>query len=156
LQKCCTIPCAIEWGRKEAEKQAKREHAQAKKNLRDNDKPFQKKKAIALFNKYIRTVRDKDDPCISCQKHRKTYDAGHYRTRGAASQLTFDEDNCHKQCVWCNRHLSGNLTHYRIHLIEKIGIERVEALENNNTPKKWTIEEYKEIQLIYREKINGN
>lgn len=37
--------------------------------------------------------------------------------------------------------LSGNHIKYRVELIARIGLERVEALENDNTPHKWTKDE---------------
>jgi hypothetical protein len=40
-------------------------------------------------------------------------------------------------------------------LIEKIGLEAVEALENNNTPKSWTREELEELRKVYRAKIKA-
>ncbi len=49
--------------------------------------------------------------------------------------------------------LSGNIENYRPRLIEKIGLERVEALENNNEIKRWTIDDYREIIEIYSEKL---
>ena len=50
--------------------------------------------------------------------------------------------------------LDGNVELYRINLIKKIGLERVEALENNNETHKWTIEECKEIINIYQRKLD--
>lgn len=109
--------------------------------------------AQSIFNQYIRE-RDEKLPCISCGKHHAgQYHAGHYRTRGSAGHLRFSEDNTHKQCAPCNNHLSGNIVNYRPRLIEKIGIERVEALENNNQTHKWTKEELIEIKRIYKEKL---
>jgi hypothetical protein len=37
--------------------------------------------------------------------------------------------------------LSGNHIKYRVGLIERIGLERTEALENDNTQHKWTKDE---------------
>nr|APO27781.1 Bacteriophage Lambda NinG protein [uncultured bacterium] len=45
--------------------------------------------------------------------------------------------------------LSGNQQQYRIGLVEKIGAELVEALENNNTPHRYTIEELEGIRRHY-------
>jgi hypothetical protein len=109
--------------------------------------------AQAVFNQYIR-ARDENLPCISCGKHHTgQYHAGHYRTRGSAGHLRFSEDNCHKQCAPCNNHLSGNIVNYRPRLIEKIGIERVAALENNNQTHKWTKEELIQIKHTYKQKL---
>ena len=110
------------------------------------------KDAQAEFNKFIR-LRDADQPCISCGRfHSGQYHAGHYLTVGAKPELRFDEDNCHKQCAPCNNHLSGNLVSYRVSLINKIGIERVERLEGPHDLPNWTIEQIQEIRKHYRQK----
>jgi hypothetical protein len=122
--------------------------------------------AQKAFNAYIR-LRDADLPCICCANDTVTnrkgeiigwisggeFDAGHYRSRGSAGHLRFNEDNCHKQRKQCNRYASGNAVEYRIGLIKRIGIERVEALESDNKPHKWTIEELKEIKARYTKKF---
>jgi hypothetical protein len=52
-----------------------------------------------------------------------------------------------------NQYLSGNAVDYRIGLIQRIGLERVEALENNNEVHKWTADELREIKAMYRAKL---
>lgn len=102
-----------------------------------------------VVNDYIRE-RDHDLPCISCGTFDTVqWEAGHYRSRGKASHLRYTEDNINKQCHHCNVQLSGNQQQYRIRLISKIGPERVEALENNNTPHRYTIEELEAIRKHY-------
>ena len=102
-----------------------------------------------VVNDYIRE-RDYDLPCISCGTFDTVqWEAGHYRSRGKASHLRYTEDNINKQCHHCNVQLSGNQQQYRIRLISKIGPERVEALENNNTPHRYTIEELEAIRKHY-------
>ena len=102
-----------------------------------------------VVNDYIRE-RDYDLPCISCGTFDTVqWEAGHYRSRGKASHLRYTEDNINKQCHHCNVQLSANQQQYRIHLIRKIGPERVEALENNNTPHRYTIEELEAIRKHY-------
>ncbi|HDZ0373705.1 TPA: recombination protein NinG [Klebsiella pneumoniae] len=102
-----------------------------------------------VVNDYIRE-RDHDLPCISCGTFETVqWEAGHYRSRGKASHLRYNEDNIHKQCHHCNVQMSGNQQQYRIALVEKIGAERVEALENNNTPHRYTIEELEGIRRHY-------
>jgi hypothetical protein len=86
-----------------------------------------KRKAVNVFNSYIRK-RDVDLGCISCGSHNQIQ-AGHYYSAGHYELLRFDEDNVHSQCLRCNYFLSGNLTHYRENLIKKIGIERVDKLD---------------------------
>lgn len=120
------------------------------------------------FNAYIR-ARDVHDGCISCGMERLDiesaqgwkiggcWDAGHFRTRGAAGHLRFNQDNCHKQCKSCNAG-SGKFsskaatvdTFYRERLIHKIGLERVEALENDNTVRKFSIAELKRTKELYK------
>jgi len=111
------------------------------------------KDAQKVFNEFIRE-RDKADPCISCQRfHQGQYHAGHYLSTGARPNLRFVENNVHKQCQPCNTHLSGNLINYRINLIEKLGVEAVVRLETDFEPKKYTIDDLKEIIIIYRKKV---
>jgi hypothetical protein len=51
--------------------------------------------------------------------------------------------------------LSGNLIQYRKRLIVKIGIEKVEWLEEfGNREKKWSKDELKLLIKQYKEKIN--
>lgn len=106
-------------------------------------------------NRYIR-LRDANDPCISCGTTNPNiqYAAGHYRTRKAASHLRFNHDNLHKQCNHrCNKQLSGNIAGYRPALIQKIGIERVEAIENDNSIHRWTIDEAKAVIAYHKQLI---
>lgn len=108
--------------------------------------------AQSAFNEYIR-IRDTDEPCISCQRHHSgKYDAGHYRTRGASPATRYDETNCHKQCVPCNQHLSGNIENYTPNLIKKIGQVAFDVLMGPHPVKKWTREELQELARHYRQK----
>ena len=144
---------ARERAEKRAKKKADREHRERKKAL----KPMSHwhRETQKVFNKWI-VLRDAKDPCISCLAWDvEEFHAGHFRSRGAASQLSYNTDNCHKQCSKCNTHFSGNVGEYRIHLVEKIGLERVEALENDNSTKKWTREELVGLRRVYRDKIKG-
>ncbi|MRT13687.1 recombination protein NinG [Enterobacteriaceae bacterium RIT711] len=110
------------------------------------------KQTQAAFNEYIRT-RDAAEPCISCGRHHEgKYDAGHYRTRGASPSTRYDETNCHKQCVPCNQHLSGNIENYTPRLIEKIGREAFDRLMGPHPVIKWTREGLQELARHYRGK----
>lgn len=111
------------------------------------------------FNSWIR-ARDKDKPCISCNAPPPDLsglhagrDAGHYRSVGSASHLRFHEDNVHGQCVECNQWKAGNAVDYRIGLVKRIGINRVDALESNNESRKWTHDELRAIRDTYRKKL---
>jgi len=151
--KACSPECAIELGKRQ--KQAKERKEIRKRKLALKTRTQWLKEAQIDFNRYIRE-RDRlaGLPCISCGRfHTGSYDAGHYRSVGAAPQLRFHEDNCHRQCVPCNQHKSGNAIEYRIKLVERIGRERVEALESDNSVKKYTIAEAQAIRAEYRDKL---
>jgi len=89
-------------------------------------------RAWDAFSKMIR-ARDNIGGYFRCPTCGKTKpieeaDAGHYITRVRKSVM-FDEMNVHAQCRHCNRFQEGNHFIYRKWLVEKYGIERVEALE---------------------------
>lgn len=118
------------------------------------------KEAQREFNAYIRE-RDAGKPCICCGRTQEDgygtaahgWDCGHYRSTGSASHLRFNEDNAHRQLVVCNRHGAGRAVDYRRGLINRIGLERVEALEASNAPHKWTHEELRAIRDTYKQKL---
>lgn len=113
------------------------------------------REAQVEFNAFVR-ARDRAAglPCISSGRQLdwtgNGVDAGHYRSVGSASHLRFDERNCHAQSKHDNQWKSGNVVDYRIRLIERIGLEAVEALEADNTPHKWTRDELIAIRDDYR------
>ena len=109
------------------------------------------KLAQQVFNKFIR-LRDKGNVCISCQKKINGVEhASHFLSAGGHSIVRFHEDNVWTSCYKCNVMLSGNQVEYRKALIDKIGSERVEWLENNGSKeKKWTKEELKELMQKYK------
>ena len=162
MQPCCSPECAVKYvkdkdnRKKVIEKAQKDDRKETKAKLRQlgrSDRSKAEKAAQAAFNKYIRE-RDKDLPCISCGRHHEgQYHAGHYKTRGAHKELALNELNCHKQCAPCNNHLSGNLVNYRINLIEKIGLDKVEWLEGPHEPKKYTVDEIWNIEKQYKQKL---
>lgn len=110
--------------------------------------------AQTAFNLFIRT-RDAAQPCICCgkpfelQKPGGSVDAGHYRSRGSAPHLRFDERNVHAQRKDCNRFDSGNVVGYRLGLIARIGLEAVEALECDQAPRKYSRDELIAIKATY-------
>lgn len=116
------------------------------------------REAQKAFNEFIR-LRDRlaGHPCISSGRplnwSGNAVDCGHYRSVGSAPHLRFDERNAHAQDKHDNRYLSGNAVDYRIGLIKRIGLEAVEALEADQTPRKYTIEDLKAITAHYRAKV---
>jgi hypothetical protein len=112
-----------------------------------------------FFNAWV-NLRDADKPCISCGSTRVATglkggkrDCGHYRSVGSAGHLRFNEDNAHSQCKYCNEHLSGSHVMYRQGLKERIGLERLEAVESNNEVHKWTHSELRDLKARYQRLI---
>ncbi|MFP5424719.1 MAG: recombination protein NinG [Gammaproteobacteria bacterium] len=118
------------------------------------------REAQALFNEFVR-LRDSDQPCISCDSlpsdhdliTGSRWDAGHYRSVGACPELRFEPLNVHRQCVKCNRNLSGNAVEYRIRLVRRIGADKVDWLEGPHQARKYTIEDLKALKAECRAKI---
>ena len=127
----------------------------AKKNIKARKQALKSlgelhKEAQPEFNKYIR-LRDKGQPCISCQRHHQGQNhAGHFLSIGSSPELRYAESNVHLQCSVCNNHLSGNLINYRANLVKKIGIEHVESLEGPQEPKRYRHEEILAIKAKYK------
>jgi hypothetical protein len=158
FQSWCSPDCALTILKSRQDKQAKemaRQERQADKAKRDRLKSRSDwaKEAQTAFNAYIR-ARDADLPCISCGRyHTGQWHAGHFLSRGARPELAMHEDNCHKQCAPCNTHLSGNLVLYRVNLIQKIGLDRVEWLEGPHEGQKYTHDELRDLAASYRAKL---
>lgn len=158
-QKVCSVPCAIAYSRierEEAKKKADRKEYRERKAALKTRREWLNE-AQAVFNKYIR-LRDQNQPCICCGitlGHGEVggqYDCGHYRSVGSAPHLRFDERNAHAQRKQCNRYGSGRAVDYRIGLIKRIGIKAVEELEADQSTRKWTIDELKELISKYKSK----
>ena len=149
-QRVCSLKCALELTRIEREAKEKKSNRLARINIRTRSEWL--KLAQAQVNKFVR-FRD-GNLCISCGRvHQGQIHAGHYLSVGARPELRFELDNIHSQCSACNNYLSGNITLYRINLIKKIGLERVEWLEGPHDAKKYTIEELQDIIKVYKLKI---
>ena len=153
LQSVCSPNCAWDHARTVREKAERKETKELKVKLKTKAEWL--KEAQAIFNQFIR-LRDKDAPCISCQRfHTGQYHAGHYKTTGSHPELRFNEFNVHKQCAPCNNHLSGNIINYRLNLVKKIGLDEVEWLESNHTANKYTIDDIKALKVLYKQKIKA-
>ena len=136
----CSFECSKTYAREKEEKKQKAEQRKEKKEwnqrkakIKNSLKTKQDyvKELQPIFNEFIR-LRDIKKPCISCGKPAdpdEKRDAGHFKPAGSKPQLRFDEDNCHSQCVKCNRDEHGNIHGYRPRLILRIGIKRVERLD---------------------------
>lgn len=112
------------------------------------------KDAQAVINRYVR-LRDAHLGCISCDKPASwggQWHCSHFRSVGAAAHLRFNLWNMNKSCSQCNAHLSGNIMVYRPRLVEKIGAERVEWLECNQSLVRHEIEYLKRLKSIFTKK----
>lgn len=167
LQKVChNYRCAIAFNKKRDEELAAREQRKQDRLQRDDLRQRREKlkglaewekEAQTAFNRYIRwrdfgkDCASHDGPLISNSNYLtgSAVDASHYLSRGARSHLRFNVFNVHSACTKCNRQLSGNAVEFRIRLIQRIGLERVERLEANNTPRKFDIEYLKRVKSIF-------
>lgn len=167
----CNTQCMTTYAYKNKEKGKQIKHRAQKKSLKDNDRKLRLKEAQKAFNAYIRK-RDENLNCISCLrtdaevkqadgwKTGGAWDCGHFLTVGGFPELRFEELNAHKQCKSCNggsdkyaakTKLVSN--DYRLNLIDKIGLDKVEWLEGPHKAKKYTCDQLKEIELKYKAKI---
>ena len=154
-QVVCSPKCAIEHVNKREKAKRASETKEIRKDIRKRKEALKSRsdwlrEAQTAFNAYVRT-RDAGQVCISCQKPPKKKNAGHYKSVGAHPELRFHPFNNNLQCEHCNTYKSGNQIEYRIHLINKIGLDNVEWLEGGHEAQKWSIEEIKEIRDYYKE-----
>ena len=163
-QAVCSPACAIldapknlERARKSLAQVERREIKVRKEKLKSRADHL--REAQAAVNEFIR-LRDAHLPCISCDSTPNDndlmtgsrWDAGHYRSVGACPELRFEPLNIHRQCVRCNRNLSGNAVEYRIRLVLRIGVDKVDWLEGPHPARKYTVDEIKAIKADYRAK----
>lgn len=155
MQSVCSPRCAV--------KKVKQDKADEKAQIKTRREKLKSRgeltrEAQVAFNAFIRERdRQAGHACISSGRaldwSGNQVDAGHYRSTGAAPHLRFHEDNCHAQSKHDNQWLSGNAVDYRIRLIERIGLERVESLEADDTPRHYTLDDLREIKAKYRAKL---
>lgn len=159
-QAVCSPACAMIDGPRHAPKASKALADIERKDIKVRKEKLKTRgdhmrEAQQAFNAYIR-ARDQaaGHLCISSGKpldwSGNAVDAGHYRSVGSAPHLRFDERNCHAQSKQDNRFLSGNAVDYRIGLIARIGQEAVDALEADQSVRKYTLDEIKAIKARYR------
>ena len=152
-QRVCSQRCALDEVKAKQAKAYAKETSRLRREHRASDRAYQLKLAQAAFNAYIRERDPQSKGCISCGSTTGKWTAGHYKTD---KSLRFHEDNCHGQCWFnCNSNKSGNIAEYRPRLVEKIGLERVEALETYHPPPKLTIDEIIEIKERYKAKLKA-
>lgn len=153
MQKACSLQCAQALGKaktaadqKKADAKALRLGRESLKTRSDHAKDTEK-----VVNAYVR-LRDKDKPCISCQRHHQgQYHAGHFYSVGSHPELRYDADhNIRKQCKPCNVDKHGNLHEFRKHLEEELGPEKMAWLDGPHEMTNYTISDLKEIAAKFR------
>lgn len=156
----CGAVVALDRVAKQKAKEQRADRADTKKKL-DKFKsiPTLKAEAQVIFNRWVR-LRDEmaGYACICCDKVPAgaealtggAWDAAHYRSRGSADHLRYDERNVHASLKTCN---TWGHTDYRGGLIARIGLAAVEALEADNGTVKWTREYLEGIKTEYAEKF---
>jgi hypothetical protein len=157
LNRFCGPVCAAKFG------QAKRDEERAKARRLANRKAREALKtrgdwvreAQAAVNAYVRE-RDYGEPCRACGTTSEnqsitgsSWDAAHYRSRGAAPHLRFHLLNIWKCCTRCNRELSGNVVELRKGMVARLGEDRVQAIEHDDTPRQYSIDDLKRIKRIF-------
>lgn len=135
---------------------AKVERAQDRKRretLKSRTNWEQECKAIA---QKIARLRDRFDGCISCHigpDYGGKWHGSHYRPAGSNAAVELHLWNIHKSCAQCNLFKGGNLGPYRIKLVAKIGLDRVEWLESQTQPVKRSIEYLKRYKAVMGKKL---
>jgi len=165
LKAWCSTECMMKYAVSVVKKEKQIKKLEVKRDLKnrkaalDDTVPNWTKKAQKAFNAYIR-ARDESQPCISCGKVNPPYmgvggqwDCGHYRSVGSCPELRFEELNAHRQCKHCNSFLSGNVVEYRINLINRIGIDKLEWIEGNHELNRYRVPELKEIEKKFKKKL---
>ncbi|MES1979573.1 MAG: recombination protein NinG [Pseudomonadota bacterium] len=162
FQTWCSVPCGSVLAE---ERLAKKKKADAIADRKATKQALEKHKrrgdllaeTQTAFNKFIR-LRDAGQTCICCgkpfepQRPGGSVDAGHYLSRGSAPHLRFDERNVHAQRKNCNRPGGTTREAFRAGMIQRIGLEAVEALECDQSLKKYTDDDLRAIKTTYTAK----
>jgi len=157
-QKVCSTKCAIILTNKTKTAKAKQQKkAERLKKEALRPRKWYIDKAQAAINGYVRE-RDYGLPCICCgrdmsdNKYGGIVDASHYRSRGSSPDMRFCLNNIFAGCVKCNRFLSGSVTDMRLGMISRIGLEKVEAVENDHENRRYDVEYLKRMARVFRKK----
>lgn len=145
-QRVCSVPCATKSAkkaRKEAVEAARVERKQDRARLEKLKKISELETDCRKIVQEIARIRDREDGCISCHlgpNYDGQWHGSHYRSHGGCSSLQFHLWNIHKSCAQCNKFKAGNIAEYRPRLVEKIGADRVDWLDNQPKSQKFSRE----------------
>lgn len=169
LQVACSVKCARVVASEQLTKKAEKAAKQARSERREfnrRDLTWQHKQCQRVFNR-MRVLeelqwfrqRGAEPECISCGRICMDWCCGHFKTRGAQSNLRYDRMNTFLQCnKACNESLSGNIEGtktsrgYKQGLVERFGEEEAQRIidycESNTVPVQW---EWRELEALRKE-----
>ena len=156
-QVACSVECAIKFIDYAKEKKQKKKNQLFKAEFRKKDVRVRESAAQKACHDYIRE-RDKGGLCVCCDAPLgELYHAGHFYESGRNSAIRYDADNIHGQTIHCNKFRGGDSGGYRLKLIKKIGVDRVERLDglSGPTPIKRNGADYKKIEKKYKELLKS-
>lgn len=122
------------WKNMKLDKKAKDKRNKLKNSIRKKPKvikhniPKLVHACDTVFSLYIRFIRDKDKPCITCGRTYEEYDNWHFQVRQHMN-TRFSELNCAKQCKWCNKYHSWEQVIFARRIDEIYWAGTSEALE---------------------------
>ena len=161
----CGVDCAYLFAKAKQEKSqakliSKLKSNRVKRDKADRKETKQRKKELmsraqwydklqSLVNQFVTKVRDVNEPCCTCGTESQTikYDAGHFFTRAARSDIRFDLINIHKQCsVKCNQYGSGMRNEYEKFIVKRYGQEELDRLTMKQTDLKERFPAWQDIE----------
>lgn len=166
----CDSACALAYTVKKREKAAERRQMGERKVQRKANTEKRKelmtrsqwyKRLEKLVNQYVRW-RDRDEPCCTCGTTNPgiKYDAGHFHTVAARSDIRFELTNIHRQCSMnCNQFGSGKSREYEAFITRKYGAAHVEFLKRHQRPLHDVFPNWQDIEaeiVRYREVLRAH
>ena len=162
MQEACQPICAINIARAKADKKAKAERKEFKRETKRRKESIKSRTGKNGYysdlqtevNKYVKHVLLKGEPCYTCDLPQKATDGpqafhcGHYLPKKMVDPRRFMVEGLRLQCLACNSYNSGRQGIYRERLIEEIGLDQVEWLEcdANHPELKELFPHYSDIQ----------
>ena len=178
-QRACSVRCALDLAKQPANQQLARKAIDQRERREIKVRKEKLKSRSEFVQEAEKAVRDYrrtyelsiGSGCISCGESQESilaaqgwktggaFDAGHFLGKGARPELRMEPNNIWLQCKGCNagsfkfaRKGATVSEGFRAGLIDRIGLEAVEALEADHEPRKHTIDDLKAITAEYRAK----
>lgn len=155
-QVVCRGSCGIKKARAEREAAKKAERESVKRRKEALKRISELEADCRKIVQEIARIRDRHDGCISCHvgpNYGGQWHGSHYRSHGGCSSLQFHLWNIHKSCAQCNKFKAGNIAEYRPRLVEKIGADRVEWLDNQPKSQKFSREYLSRFKAVMGKRL---